>query len=327
MSRFARLDSYQGSEKQWEELLSSCAVDTLFNTPQWQKVWWEQFGDGAEMLLLSLKDENGIAGIAPLARRNGTISFIGGQDLFDYNDFLVSREAEFRFYPSLLDHLDGEEWQTIELSSLPENSPTLVYLPDLAREHGYSVEVQEEDVAPGLSLPDNWDAYLNILSKKDRHELRRKLRRLNSSGEEFRHYKLTDPLEVESNLEHFFSLMRNSGEAKRLFLTQPREQFFRSMAKDMASIGVLKLFFLELKGERVATAMCFDYGNSRLLYNSGFNPDYGYYSVGLLLKVLCLKDAIEEGKEYFDFLRGSEPYKYDLGGRNRIVYQMVVRRN
>ena len=326
MSRLTRLDSYDGTEKRWQDLLSASSVNNLFITPQWQKVWWDQFGDGAEMLLLCLKGDSGIEGIAPLTRRNGTISFIGGQDVCDYNDFIVPQGAESRFYPRLLDHLDEEKWETIELDSLTEDSPTLTYLPDLSREHGYSVEVREEDLVPGLSLPDNWDAYLQSLSKKDRHELRRKLRRLHSVEEGFRWYGLSDPLEVETNLDDFFTLMRYSREDKHRFLTPPREQFFRSIASEMASIGVFKLFFLELKGERVASAMCFDYGSSRLLYNSGFNPAYGYYSVGLLLKALCVKDAIEEGKTYFDFLRGPEPYKYDLGGKNRTVYQMVLRR-
>ena len=326
MAQLTRLDSYQGNEQQWQDLLPHCAIDTLFITPQWQKIWWEQFGDGAEMLLLCLKGENCIEGIAPLARSNGTISFIGGQDVCDYNDFLVARESESRFYPCLLDHLDREEWQTLQLFSLHELSPTLTYLPGLARERGYAVELQQEDVSPGVALPDSWEDYLKSLSKKDRHELRRKFRRLYSAGEAFEFRKVSDPVEVERDLEDFFSLMRNSREDKYHFLTRPREQFFRRIARETATMGVFRLFFLETQKERVAAAMCFDYGTSRLLYNSGYNPSYGYYSVGLLLKALAIKDAIEERLEYFDFLRGPEPYKYDLGGQNRVLYQMVVTR-
>ena len=327
MSPFTRLESYQGHEEHWQDLLPRSVVDTLFLTPSWQKVWWEQFGLGAEMMLLCLQNEQVLDGIAPMARRNGTISLIGDQDVCDYNDFLVSRGAEGRFYPSLLDHLDGEEWQSLELISLPDHSPTLTYLPDLARQRGYSVEVREEDVVPGVRLPDSWDAYLEGLSKKDRHELRRKFRRLCSVPEGFRWYKLSDPDEVEGYLEDFFFLMRSSRETKHRFLTEPRERFFRSIAREMAGVGFFRLFFMELKGERVAAVMCFDYGPSRMLYNSGFNPDYGYYSVGLLLKALCIKDAIEEGKEYFDFLRGPEQYKYHLGASDRNLYRMVVRRS
>ena len=63
-----------------------------------------------------------------------------------------------------------------------------------------------------------------------------------------------------------------------------------------------------------------------LLYNSGYDPDYSKLSVGLLLKALCLKEAIEDGKEYLDFLRGKEPYKYDLGAKDVQLYQVILRR-
>ena len=327
MSPLTRLDSYQGAEDQWRELLASSAADTLFLMPQWRRVWWEQFGDGQEMLLLSLQDNGAMEGLAPLSRRSGTITFMGSEDLFDYNDFPVSQGAESRFFPSLVSHLDREEWQALELLSLPEDSPTLAYLPDLARERGYQVEILEEDVAPGLELPGTWDDFLMGLSKKDRHELRRKTRRLYSAGIEVQSYGLSAPEEVQASLKDFFDLMRYSKEDKHRFLTPSRELFFQKIAMEMAGIGVMKLFFLELNKERVAAAMCFDYGRSRFLYNSGFNPDFGYYSVGLLLISLALKDAIEVGKTYFDFLRGDESYKYHLGGTNRTVYRMMVRRS
>ena len=76
----------------------------------------------------------------------------------------------------------------------------------------------------------------------------------------------------------------------------------------------------------MATSLCFDYGSSRLLYNSGYNPEFSYYSVGLLLNALCLREAIEQGIGYFDFLRGPEAYKQHLGGQQRNLYQMVVKR-
>jgi CelD/BcsL family acetyltransferase involved in cellulose biosynthesis len=95
----------------------------------------------------------------------------------------------------------------------------------------------------------------------------------------------------------------------------------------MAQIGLLRLYFLELEGKPVATSLCFDYASSRLLYNSGYDLDYGYYSVGLLLNALCLREAIEQGIDYFDFLRGSETYKQHLGGKQHDLYQMVVRRS
>ena len=326
MGALVRLNSFEEIAEGWQALLSSCVIDTVFFTPQWQKVWWQELGQQKEMLLLSFQPENEITGIAPLKRENGVISFLGDRDLYDYADFLVGKGHEDSFYSALLDYLEGEPWERLELFSLSQDSCTLTHLAPLARQRGYEVEVREEDVVPGLSLPESWDAYLSSLSRKDRHELRRKLRRL-SSETEYRCYTCSSPDELDQDLESFFQLMADSQEAKSRFLTPERQKFFGHVAQKMASLGFLRLFFLELQGERVATVMCFDYGPVRFLYNSGFNPNYGYYSVGLLLKALCVKDAIENGRKYFDFLRGPEAYKYDLGATDRQLYEMVVKRS
>ena len=76
----------------------------------------------------------------------------------------------------------------------------------------------------------------------------------------------------------------------------------------------------------MASCICFDYADTYLLYNSGYDPEYSSLSVGLLNKAFCIKEAIEVGRDTFDFLRGTERYKYDLGGKNSSVYQMVIRR-
>ena len=121
--------------------------------------------------------------------------------------------------------------------------------------------------------------------------------------------------------------MRLSKADKDEWMTPERERFFHQITQRMAQDGRLRLFFLEMEGQTVATSLCFDYDSSRLLYNSGYDPEYSYYSVGLLLDALCLREAIEQNMDYFDFLRGDEPYKAHLGGQQHILYQMVVKRN
>ncbi len=116
-------------------------------------------------------------------------------------------------------------------------------------------------------------------------------------------------------MDDFFPLMRASSHDKDDFLTPEREDFFKKLALELAPRGQFKLYFLEVDGVRVASCICFDYAGTYLLYNSGYDPEFSTLSVGLLNKALCLKEAIEEGRECFDFLRGNERYKYDLGGK------------
>ena len=326
MTSFQQASSIQDIQQEWQALLPQGSLDTIFVMPQWQQVWWSEFGDGAEALLLSLPGNDGIDALAPLIRREGRITLMGDEDLYDYNDLLVAPGTEDSFYPMLLDYLEGEQWDSLELFPLPATSPTLERLPDLATARGLGVEIFKEDVCPGVGLPADWDQFLGGLSKKDRHELRRKLRRLEGAGD-YRWYCCESVEDVEGNLDHFLALVRLSREDKDRFMTPKREAFFRSAIGAMARMGTVRLFFMELESQPVASALCFDYGGSRMLYNSGFNPEYSYYSVGLLLKALCIRDAVEAGLPFFDFLRGDEPYKYDLGGKDYPLYRMVVKRS
>ena len=326
MTSFHRASSIDEIEQQWQALLPQGSLDTVFVMPQWQQVWWSQFGGEAEALLLSLPGPDGLDALAPLMRRDGKITLMGDEDLYDYNDLLVTSGTEESFYPMLLDHLEREEWDSLELFPLQATSPTLQRMPDLATARGMQVEIREEDVCPGIELTGDWDQFLGGLSKKDRHELRRKLRRLESAGD-YRWYCRETADEVERDLDHFLNLVRLSREDKDRFMTPQRESFFRNVIAAMAELGTVRLFFMELEGQPVASALCFDYGSSRMLYNSGFNPEYSYYSVGLLLKALCIRDAVEAGLPFFDFLRGDEPYKYDLGGKDYPLYRMVVKRS
>ena len=320
------ITSFQDIETDWESVLQDSPADTLFLTHQWQKVWWDTFGDGKAMCGFSYPADGGVAAIASLVKSGNTISFMGSQDTFDYNDFLIRPGHEDGFYQTLLECMDNQDFQNMSLFSLRDSSPTLEVFPDMARNKGYTVEIEEEDVTSGIALPQTWDEYLSLLNKKDRHELRRKLRRMDSQTD-WNWYSLSEPTQVAERLGEFISLMRMSRADKDEFMTPDRERFFSRVTQRMAELGQLHLYFLDMNGSAVATSLCFDYRGSRLLYNSGYDPEYGYFSVGLLLNAMCLKDAIDQGLDYFDFLRGPEPYKAHLGGRQRSLYKMVVTKN
>ena len=318
------LHEFDDLQEEWDQLLPFCSTNTVFVTPLWQRTWWNSFGHESQLRLLSIRSTGALLGIAPLREAGGVLQFIGDTDLCDYNDFLVRRGSEEAFYPALFDHLDKLP-SDMELRSLPESSPTLRHVPEQAERRGYKVEVELEDVAPIASLPCTWDEFVASLGKKERHELRRKMRRLNASGS-FTQQVCHDPDAIAEGLADFFRLHRGSRPDKKRFMTAEREHFFRKVAIELGARGQVKLAFLELGDIRIASCIYFDYVDSYLLYNSGYDPEYSNLSVGLLNKAMAIKQAIEAGKRSFDFLRGDERYKYDLGGRDRRVFRLTLRR-
>ena len=311
--------------EEWEGLIANYSQATVFQTPLWHDVWWQEFGGAAELRLITVRDDGVLVGIAPFMYQNGALMFVGDTDLWDYHAPIIVDGREDCFYSALFGYLEQQEWTRMDLRSLPQTSPVADRFMDMAKSRGYKVELIPEDVSPGLALPSSWEDYLALLSKKDRHELRRKLRRLERQ-DSYSWYSVNGAASLEGTLTDFFNLMRDSRQDKAMFLTSQRERFFKQMVDKLARSNVVKLFFMEISGERVASALCFDFGNVRYLYNSGFNPDYSSLSVGLLLKAMCIRQAIEEGMTYFDFLRGDEPYKYDLGAKDVPLFALVVQR-
>jgi CelD/BcsL family acetyltransferase involved in cellulose biosynthesis len=258
--------------------------------------------------------------------QDGAVSFLGGTDLVDYHDFLAPDGARPQDIEAIVRELGREPGcSCMELLSIADGSPALGPFISAAKAAGWQVEVAQEDVAPRMDLPSTWDEYLEGLDKKERHELRRKMRRIEGAGE-LKDVELTAPAEVGAEIGDFFTLHRMSRPDKAEFMTPAREQFFRAVSVALAEEGRTRLRFLEIDGERVATSLSFVVGATRYLYNSGYNPARGDLSVGLMNHAFAIKSSIAEGLKVFDFMRGNEPYKYRLGGKDRAIYRIIARR-
>ena len=107
-------------------------------------------------------------------------------------------------------------------------------------------------------------------------------------------------------------------------MTGQMESFFRSLAEAMAEIKLLRFGILQVETLPAAMIMGFDYNNSMYLYNSAYDPQYDSLSVGLLSKVLCIKESIKRGMKKWDFLKGAERYKYQLGGNEIPLYKCQI---
>ncbi len=313
----ASLDSY------WTDSRHNLNWSSVFVLPGWLRVWWQVFGSGAGLYLRTVRQGGRIVGIAPLLVREGAASIVGSPDVCDYLDFVVAPGAEGDFFAAVLDDLRRQGIDRLDLRSLRPDSVAVTHLLDIAREQKCDVRCQLEDVSLDLALPSTWDEYLAILTTKQRHESRRKLRRLWEEGNvDYR--TVEDTGAVHGIMDTFLKLFSGSREDKARFMTAKVASFFRLLADTMAEAGLLRLGILELGTVPAAMVMCFDYNDCVYLYNSGYDTNYSSLSVGILSKVLCIKDSIQRGRKRFDFLKGGEAYKYQLGGTEIPLYSCQI---
>lgn len=346
----------QGSitREEWDSLLHRSASNVVFLTWQWQTLWWRHFGSEGEcrLHLLSVRAEGGaLVGIAPLfiasapmppiqeyergvPRPEGegepvrTVRIVGGIDIADYLDIIAPADKLQDVWAAVLDYLmeRREEWDAIDFHSLPPFSPSHNMLSELAEERDLISRVFPEDVCPVTELPGDWETYLMSLRKKDRHELRRKVRKL--EGRDDAHWYLVLPTDEEAmsrNMETFLELHRKSGSDKARFMDEKMAAFFMESVTALAHTGWLDLAILEMAGEPASAYLSFLYGGRLYLYNSGYDPKFASYSAGVALLAYRIHKAILQGVKTFDFLRGDEPYKYDFGAKDTYVYRALLK--
>jgi CelD/BcsL family acetyltransferase involved in cellulose biosynthesis len=317
---------------EWPALVAADPFRHIFGTPEWSRVWWEEFGAGRELLVLTFLDPDPV-GLAPLvldagAPGGGTLSFLGGDDLTDYMGPVT---AGLEHLPAIaealvtyaVDQIPG--WATFEARCLPVPFGFAEWLVEAADRLGLPFAMDEHEMTAVLPLPDSFDAYLDQLGKHRRHELRRKLRRFEEAAPSAVVTSATAET-LEADLQVFFDMHRGSEGEKGRFMGEERAGFFARIAHTFQPLGLLSLDFLEVEGKRVATMFSFPYAGSFYLYNSAFTPVLGSVSPGIVLVVRLIARSIEQHMGRFDFLRGTERYKFDLGAERLPLHAVQITR-
>lgn len=330
---YNQIEAFNELRAEWNGLLGRSHVNHIFSTWEWQAAWWYTYQPGELWILACHNDDGLLVGIAPWFilsdPDNGRlVCSIGCVDVTDYLDIIVDKEHTDLVFNCLANHLSlfPDKYDMVDLCNIPEISPTSTRFTNTLRQCGFETELIQQEVCPIIYLPDNWESYLSILDKKQRHELRRKLRRAEGAIEEVAWYIVGPAHNLDEELERFFSLMAASQTDKANFLKESRNAaFFRQIARIAYEKGWLQLSFLTVGGKAAAAYLNFDYDGRILVYNSGLLPDeFGYLSPGIVLLAYNIQHAINTRHTVFDFLRGNENYKYRMGGVDTHVMRLLA---
>ena len=173
----------------------------------------------------------------------------------------------------------------------------------------------------------DFDAQLGTLGKKERHEIRRKIRRAEAAGEIAPH-DFRQPALATSTPSS--TCTRSAGAPKACSRRPPggdcSRRFFRHLFRHFGPDGPAKLTRLTIGGRLVASGIHFDDGERIPYYNAGVDPDARDLSPGVVMVAEYLQHAIAAGRREVDFLRGNEPYKYEWGAVDQPIQRILVTR-
>ena len=265
-----------------------------------------------------------------------TAIFFGASYHADYATILAS-EAHL---PAVADALVRDlrrraatpgDWDVVDLRRLRCGDPAVDALANAFRgaemDAGWTLNLEREDVCPVVTLPigGTIDDHLATLDKKERHEIRRKVRRAEGAGEVL----LTESTDPLSDLQAFIDLHQARWGDDGLFPptvggAQSRV-LFRRLFELFGTDGSLRLSFLTAGGRRIAAGVTFETADRLFYYNAGVDPDARDLSPGVVMVERYLRRAIERGQRSMDFLRGDEPYKYEWGAVDEPIQRLLVR--
>ena len=316
-------ESLEACATLWARSKESLPWPGPFVSPPWLAAWWSHFGAGRSPYLLSIRNHGAFVGLAPLMREGAEAHLMGEADVCDHLDCVVAPQWAGLFYDRLLDHLVGDGIRRLVLDPVRADASVMVHLAPMAEKAGLRIRCTPEDALFAMPLPERWEDYLMALSGKERHETRRKLRRLNEAGSVALRCIRT-PRELPRALDIFLALFRANRDDKAAFMSDPMAAFFKDLSANLAAEDLLRLYLLELDGRAIAATLCLDDGATVYLYNNGYDERFRKLSPGLMVKILSIREAIRNGRRCYDFLKGAEPYKKRLGGQPVKVLRCVI---
>lgn len=313
----------------WRRLLGSHPRPHLFATPEWNRTWWDEFHPGKELFVLTIEREGTPMAIVPLYRKiedgRKVFRFVGGIDLTDYLGPICAPDDRAATARILVDWLVRTEisWDEFDAHNLPVPEGFADALIGETDRAGLEFRLDEEETAAVLRLPDSFEEYLSSLSSKERHELKRKRRRIARDHPDVDVRTATNET-LEADLKIFVEMHRGAEGHKGHFMKPEIATFFERLAREFDAAGWLRLDLLEVAGKPIASTFAFEVGRDFYLYNSAYEPDFRTSSPGFILVAELIEDAIERGLKVFDFLRGPERYKYQLGSEAVPLYNVRI---
>jgi CelD/BcsL family acetyltransferase involved in cellulose biosynthesis len=316
--------------RDWTELVSADPAGSVFHLPRYLKLYWEEFGEELDHLLLAFAESDAGERLAAVAfeRIGETLRFLGGTEVTDYMGPVGEVDAQESVAKELWAALVArEDWAVADLRGLPQDRSWLRLLRDAATAQGLDVAEDDDQngVAPFLALPSTWDAYLEGLPAKLRHELKRKAKKLEAEAGPYR-ILAADQGSLGRFLDRFVELHHMSEGPKGVFMVPGMEIFFRRLGEAFCDEGIFRLHMIEVAGELAAGTIGFAFESTTYLYNSAFDRRWGVLAPGMVLVGEDIRLAIGSGSVAFDLLKGDYAYKYRFGAVPRRVRRLVVTR-
>lgn len=242
--------------------------------------------------------------------------------VWNYWDIVASPPVREAVTEAVVGELRGRrgDWDVLAVNGLPPDSPTEAAL---ARA---GVRGRSPTPCPSMALPSTFDEYLGSLSRSHRGNLSRHLRRLESGEVELRDVRGRE--QISAAVDHWHDIRvrwwdDREKEMTALQRTERYREFIRDLVLELEPAGLAVVREMRRSDEVVGISINLRDERCLCWWTSGFDPSIAKLGPGKITIGDCIRTAIADGRDRFDFMVGTEPYKYWFGGTDRLRPRLV----
>jgi CelD/BcsL family acetyltransferase involved in cellulose biosynthesis len=303
---------------EWQDLVHRSPNATPFQTPDWVISWAECFSP-ENIRVVAVYSGMTLVALAPLLiyprGKERVLAFMAG-GVSDYLDILTDQRFEAEAVAAIRNAVLGiESWTTLDLTDVPLDSVLhRTFLGEFRIPH---------DRCSVLALPKTREQLLQLLSKRQRANLRNARSRLQRAGGG--NIEIATQESLPEFLDDLFRLHTTRWSAlgqSGVLADDNIRKFHQSAAPALFARGILRIYRMRVEQLTAATLYALRFRDTLFCYLQGFDPNFAHLSPGTHLIFSVMEDAIQLEFRRFDFLRGDEDYKRHWRPEPELTYRM-----
>ncbi|MDZ7341281.1 MAG: GNAT family N-acetyltransferase [candidate division KSB1 bacterium] len=339
MIKLVNESEFANMRQEWNWLLSQSTNNSLFLTHEWLFTWWQIFKDNKQLLIIAVYDnEHQLIGIAPFYIEAAcyfkllsvkALKFLGTNKIDpDYLTIITNPGCTKRVIHEVFEWLYGNRhlWDIMLLENILQHEHELVAIVDFLNDKKWRFLIRDHGVCPYIELPKQVDDYLKGFAHKSRYNLI-KSERLVRNNFAYEYGESKTARDADQLLEQLFELHQMRAKAmhrESAFDSDLIRKFHKQLIPLLFDKGIYKLYYLKLNGKIECCLYAFIYNGIFYFYQSGFNPELAKFSLGNIILLNTIREAIEQNCFQYDFLKGNEPYKSRWAQSQKITLALLI---
>lgn len=316
-------------EERWNDLIARSTDSSVFQSFAWLNTWWRIFGQDRNMRIITASDGETLVGLLPvyiershllpaIGLRKLRLIGYGGDTTPDDLGPIVDEARSDQAMDLLIDGLDSlrDEWDIAELDDL---DPQSSLISALSMRRPGEVEITDGAKISYIELPSSFDDYLAMLSSNRRWKLRRGRKKLYEATN-YRFHVVGSQTELDQHYPDLIRLHKDrwQGRSEDIgFSTETYVNFHRDVMAETLKQNALRLMLLIGDEGAIAASYCYRWRGAFYFFQGGISKDYADFRIGEVLMGHAIEQAISEGMQIFDMLRGEHDYKKSLTDKFR----------